>query len=66
MPRKKKSKIAKARVSDEELIRRLEDEAPEVLRASILEEAFHVAVEGLVKEAPSKKSPVKSRSHNQK
>jgi hypothetical protein len=33
--KKKKSKFAKARVSDEELIRRREDEAPEVVNLTV-------------------------------
>jgi hypothetical protein len=39
-------------MSDEELIARLEDDAPEVLRATIPEAEFDAAVGELVKESP--------------
>lgn len=57
--KKKKSKIVKARVSDEELIRRLEDDAAHVLRATISEAVFDEAVEGLLKESPRQKKSAK-------
>ena len=40
-------------LSDEELIQRLEDEAPEALDAMISDPKFNAAVEGLLKESPS-------------
>jgi hypothetical protein len=43
--------IVAARISDEELIMRLEDEAPEPLRATISEDTFDAALEGLLKES---------------
>jgi hypothetical protein len=48
--KKKTSKIVKARVSDERLILRLAEKAPEVLRGTIAEDAFDAAVTGLLKE----------------
>jgi hypothetical protein len=57
MARKKASRrsVAATRLTDKELIARLEEEAPEVLRASIPGAAFEAAVEGLLKESPSSK-----------
>jgi hypothetical protein len=51
----KRRSVASTRLTDEELIARLESEAPEVLRASIPGSAFDAAVEGLLKESPSSK-----------
>jgi hypothetical protein len=49
----KRRRVAATRLTDEALIARLEDKAPEVLRASIPEAAFEVVVEGLLNESPS-------------
>jgi hypothetical protein len=59
MARKRKtSKIRTARVpfSDEELMRRLKEQAPEVLSASVPEEAFDKVVQNLLRDLPKKKS----------
>lgn len=55
MARKKEPKRRTARVplSDEELIVRLEEKAPNVLRASIPEADFERTVEGLLEESPA-------------
>jgi hypothetical protein len=51
----KRKSVASTRLTDEELIARLQEEAPEVLRASIPEAAFDAAVEGLLKDSPTSK-----------
>jgi len=60
MARKKKARrftTDRVRVSDEELIARLEEHAPEVLNATIPEAVFDAALEGLLKESPSDEIP---------
>jgi len=54
MARKKRKRrsVAATRATDEELITRLQTEAPEVLEARMPEAAFDAAVEGLLKESP--------------
>ncbi len=54
MARKKRKArtIASTRITDEELIRRLEKHAPEVLTARVSEAAFDSVVEGILKEPP--------------
>jgi hypothetical protein len=47
----KRKSVASTRLTDAELISRLQSEAPEVLRASIPGEAFDAVVEGLLKES---------------
>ncbi len=51
--RKAKRRAARVPIPDEELIARLEENAPEVLEAAIPEALFDAAVEGLLKESPS-------------
>jgi hypothetical protein len=51
----KRRSVAATRLTDEELIARLESEAPEVLRATIPGSAFDAVVDGLVKEALTSK-----------
>jgi hypothetical protein len=46
-------RVAAARVSDEELIAWLEEEAPQALTVQIPEAVFDPAVEGCFKESPS-------------
>lgn len=55
MARKKRRGVAAIRLTDEELIARLQDKAPEALTATIPEAAFDAAVEGLLKESPALK-----------
>jgi hypothetical protein len=60
MARKEKNPrdpAARVRVSDEKVIARLEENAPEVLTATMPEALFDAAVEGLVKELPSEEVP---------
>lgn len=45
------------RVSDEEVIARLQEDAPEVLAASIPEAIFDATVGELLKESPSNEAP---------
>jgi|HubBroStandDraft_6_1064221.scaffolds.fasta_scaffold1750158_1 hypothetical protein len=54
MERKKRKRrsVAATRVTDEKLIKRLGEEAPEVLDAQVPEALFDAAVEGLLKELP--------------
>jgi hypothetical protein len=57
MARKKRKPrgVAATRLSDEDLIARLQDEAPEALAATIPEVAFEATVEGVLKESPDTK-----------
>jgi Fe2+ or Zn2+ uptake regulation protein len=48
-----RKRTARIPLSDEELIARLQDEAPDALRATIPEALHDAAVEGLLKESPS-------------
>jgi len=59
MARKKRrtSSIASTRITDEELIARLQDQAPDVLTANISELDFDAVVEGVLKESPSDENP---------
>jgi hypothetical protein len=50
--RKARSPAARIPVSDEELIKRLEQEHPEMLSATMPETLFDTAIEGLLKEWP--------------
>jgi hypothetical protein len=54
MAKKKRKARSPTRVpvSDEELVKRLEEKAPEVLTAAIPAAVFDAAVEGLLKESP--------------
>jgi hypothetical protein len=54
MARKKRKArtIASTRITDEESIRRLEKEAPDVLTARVSEAAFDAVVEGILREPP--------------
>jgi hypothetical protein len=54
MARKKRTArtIASTRITDEELIRRLREEAPDVLTARVSEADFDAVVEGILKEPP--------------
>ncbi len=54
MARKKRRArtIASTRITDEELIRRLQDYAPGVLTARVVEADFDAVVEGILKESP--------------
>lgn len=53
----KKRRSVRVPLSDEELIERLQDEESEALDATIIEEKFDAAVEGLLKESPSTERP---------
>jgi hypothetical protein len=57
MARKKRGRrgVAATRLSDEQLIARLQDKAPDMLTATIPEAAFDAVVEGLLKESPDSK-----------
>jgi hypothetical protein len=48
---------ARPRVSDEELVARLEEDAPEVLRAKMPEAVFDATVRELLKESPTNEVP---------
>lgn len=54
MARKKRKPrtIASTRITDEELIARLQDEMPDVLNARVSEADFDAVVEGVLKEPP--------------
>ncbi len=55
MARKRKGRAgrtARVPISDEELIARLQEDAPETLTAALSEATFDAAVEGLLKESP--------------
>jgi hypothetical protein len=55
MARKKRRirSIASTRITDEELIARLQEDAPDVLNARVSEADFDAVVEGILKEPPS-------------
>jgi hypothetical protein len=50
--RKARAPATRAAISDEELVTRLEESAPEVLKAEIPEVMFDAVIEGLLKEPP--------------
>jgi hypothetical protein len=55
--RKVRTATTRVHVSDEELIARLEEHAPEVLSAKIPEAVFDATVAELLKESPSDEAP---------
>jgi hypothetical protein len=55
--RKVRDATTRPRVSDEELIARLEQDAPEVLAAKMPETVFDVTVKELLKESPTDEVP---------
>ena len=50
--KRKRKRVAATPITDEELIKRLEEEAPDVLKAQMPEALFDEAVDKLLKEAP--------------
>ena len=50
---RRSSRAARVPLSDDELIARLQEDAPDVLHAAIPENAFDGAIEGLLKESSS-------------
>ena len=48
----KPKSIASTRITDEELIRRLQEHAPDVLTARVSEDDFGHVVEGILREPP--------------
>jgi hypothetical protein len=57
MARKKAKRTAGTPISDEKLIARLREEAPEVLKAKVSEEAFDSVIDNLLSESPSEDRP---------
>ena len=57
MARKKAKRTASTPISDEKLIARLQEEAPDLLKAKVSEEAFDSVLDNLLSESPSDERP---------
>jgi hypothetical protein len=54
---KRSARTARVPISDEKLIARLQDEAPDLLTATVSETALNAAIDNLLKESPSDERP---------